>query len=123
MIESDLFTALSTPTVITALVGTRIYPVRLPPDPTLPAIHYKFVGGSSQATQDTLGSQRSRAEVSCWGATYSDAVTLRAAVVAALSQTSSGSIQLIQFLQNVDFDEPDTLDFRALCEFYLYSNL
>jgi len=107
---------------ITAICNNRISPVRLPTNATMPAIHFMFVGGSSQLTQDGQGTQRYRVEVSCWGNSYADAVTLRAAVVTTLNGYKANNL-FITFLQNIDFDDHETLQFRALAEFYLYSNM
>jgi Protein of unknown function (DUF3168) len=107
---------------ITALAVGGIYPTALPKDQSVwPAIHYLFVGGSSKATQDTYGSQRSRVEVNCWGTSYNDAVTLRHAVIAALAQYSANGV-FIQFIQPTDFFDYELLEFRAVAEFYVYSN-
>jgi len=121
MIELSVASILSTAPAISALVGSRVYPVTLPTDPTLPALDYKFVGGSSTATQDTYGTQRYRLEVNCWGNTYSDAVTLRAAVVATLSQYSADGV-FIAYLMPQDFFEDEILQYRAMAEFYVFAN-
>lgn len=121
MIETDFYTLLSSQAAVTDLCGSRIYPVVLPTGPTLPAIHYLFVGGSSQATQDTRGTQRYRVEVNSWGTTYGDAVTLRAAVVNSLDQYNQNGL-FIRFLQNTDFFDHDLLQYRAMAEFYVHSN-
>jgi hypothetical protein len=106
---------------ITALATGGIYPGALPKDATFPAIHYLFVGGSSNATQDTYGTQRYRVEVNAWGNSYNDAVTLRHAIVAALSQYSQNGVS-IRFIQPTDFFDHELLEFRAMAEFYVTSN-
>jgi hypothetical protein len=121
MIEESLFTLLSTAAQITALCGTRIYPAVLPEKAILPAIHYLFVGGSSQATNDTYGVQEYRVEVNCWGNSYNDAVTLRHAVIATLAQYRDANM-FIRFLMNRDLFEHDALQYRAIAEFYLTAN-
>jgi hypothetical protein len=105
----------------TALATGGIYPAALPKDATFPAIHYLFVGGSSKATQDTYGTQRYRVEVNAWGNSYSDAITLRHAIIAALSQYSANGI-FISFIQPADFFDHELLEFRAMAEFYISSN-
>lgn len=122
MVEQTLYTALSSSSAVTAICGTRIYPLVLPTEPTLPAIDYKFVAGANQPTMDTTGVQRYRVEVNCWGATYADAVNLRYAVVKALSGYQSGNTS-IQYLMPEDFFEPDLLQYRALAEFHVYDAL
>ena len=122
MVEQTLFTALTSSSAVTAICGTRIYPLLLPTEPTLPAIDYKFVGGANQPTMDTTGVQRYRVEINCWGATYAQAVTLRHAVIKALSGYQSDNTS-IQFLMPQDIFEPDLLQYRAVAEFYVYDAL
>lgn len=107
---------------ITALAVGGIYPAALPKDQTVwPAIHYLIVGGNSQSTQDTYGTQRQRVEVNCWGKSYSDAVTLRHTVTAELLAASTSSLS-VNFIQNMDLFDHELLEFRAIAEFYVTSN-
>jgi Protein of unknown function (DUF3168) len=121
MVELIFDAALRASSTVTTLATGGIYPVRLPTDATFPAIHYLFVGGSSKATQDSYGNQRYRVEVNSWGNSYQDAVTLRHAVIAALSQYSANGI-FISFVSLTDFDDHELLEFRAMAEFYIYDN-
>jgi hypothetical protein len=121
MIELTFSNLLFASASITAICGNRIYPVRLATDATMPAIHYMFVAGTSKPTFDGRGSQKYRVEVSCWGDSYNDAVTLRAAVVSALDQYVAPNLY-IQFLMNTDLDDHQTLQSRCLCEFYLFAD-
>lgn len=110
---------------IAALVGTRISPLVLPESPTLPAITYRTVGGSSKPTFTTAGQQRVRMEFNCWGAAALDAFNLRATLVAALNgytgTLSDGTnLQNAQRLQNVDYFDHDARIYRAMVEFYLF---
>jgi hypothetical protein len=122
MVESSFFTALTTASAVTAICGARIYPLVLPKDSTLPAIDYKFVGGSNTPTFDSMGIQRYRVEVNCWGNTYADAVNLRLAVVKALSGYTSSNMA-ITYLMPQDFFDPELLQVRALAEFYVSDSL
>jgi hypothetical protein len=108
-------------TSIAALATGGIYPAALPKDATFPAIHYLFVGGSSKATQDTFGTQRYLVEVNAWGDSYEDAVTLRHAIISALSQYSANGV-FISYIQPTDLFDHDLLEFRAMAEFYVTSN-
>jgi hypothetical protein len=121
MIESTLYSIITADPGITALIGTRAYPVILPTDPTLPAITYKLIGGSSRPTMDTSGMQQLRLEVDCWGATYNDAVTLRAAVFNALSEYFDPVANVyIQAIMPRDLFDSALLKFRAMYEFYVF---
>jgi hypothetical protein len=121
MIELIFDGLLRSSSAITTLATGGIYPAALPKDATFPAVHYLFVGGSSNATQDSFGSQRYRVEVNAWGNSYSDAVTLRHAIIATLSQYSQNGVS-ISFIQPTDFYMPDLLEFRCMSEFYVTSN-
>jgi hypothetical protein len=122
MIETALFTALSTASTVIALCGTRIYPLVLPKDPTLPAIDYKFVTGNNTPTMNTNGVQRYRVEVNCWGDTYLDAVSLRNAVVKALSGYRAGTMT-VEYLMPQDFFDDELLQYRAMAEFYVLDTM
>lgn len=108
------------PSSIYTLTNGRVYPLVLPKDPVFPAIHYSFVGGNSTSTFDTFGTQKQRLEVNCWGGSYSDAVTLRKAVVATLSQYNQAGV-FITFLSSTDFFDHEALSYRAMAEFYVFS--
>jgi hypothetical protein len=121
MIESTLYNIITADPGIAALITTRAYPVILPTDPTLPAISYLIVGGSSTPTMDTSGMQKTRLEVNCWGSTYSDAVTLRTAVRNALSEYFDPVANIyITCLQPRDLFDYELRQFRAIYEFYVF---
>lgn len=121
MIELTFDALLRASPAITSLATGGIYPAKLPTEATLPAIHYLLVGGSSKGTQDTYGSQKYRVEMNCWGNSYEDAVTLRHAVIATLSQYTADGM-FIQFLSPLDDFDHELLEFRAIAEFYIFSN-
>ena len=122
MIELKLAAVLTSAPPITALVGTRTYPVTLPTDPTLPALDYKIVGASTSPTFETSGLTKYRVEVNSWGNTYSDAVTLRDAVIGVLNGYQDANLT-INLIQPTDFFDSDLLQYRAMAEFYCWSPL
>jgi hypothetical protein len=132
MIESAFYSALSSAPAVAALVTTpangpapaalRIYPLLVPTDSQLPAIDYSFIGGSAQGSFDTRGIAKLRVECNCWGETYSDAVTLRAAVVEALGTYNDGTIS-IRYLMPHDFFDDVLLQYRACAEFYVMASI
>jgi hypothetical protein len=107
-------------TSVASLTGGRIYPVILPSEVILPAIHYLFVGGSSDPTFTTSGTQKYRVEINCWASTWGAAKALRAAVIHTLNGYQDGNTT-IQFLMNRDFYDHELLQFRAIAEFYILS--
>jgi hypothetical protein len=122
VIESTLYSVLSTAPRITAITSTRIHPLVIPEGSTLPAISYSIVGGAVKPTFSNNGTQRLRVELNCWGATYGDAITLRNAVVQSIDGYNEQGIS-IQYLMPQDFFDHELLQYRALVEFYLYASV
>jgi hypothetical protein len=122
MIEQSFYSVLSNAPLVSAIVGTRIYPLVVPTDSGLPAIDYAIIAGSAYATLTTTGWQKYRFEVNCWGNTYSDAVTLRNAVISSLNGHRDTAMS-IQLIQPQDFFDHDLLQYRAMVEFYVYFTL
>jgi hypothetical protein len=122
MVESALYTALSSAAIVTALASTRIYPLLVPTDSSLPAVDYSIVVGTSKGTFTTRGMGTYRVEVNCWGATYADAVNLRAAVSKALDGYTDGTIT-VRIIGPRDFFDYELLQYRAMVEFYVYAPL
>jgi hypothetical protein len=123
MIETALFTVLSTASAVTALAGTRIYPAVLPKNPTLPAAVYKFAGGANTPTMDTRGKQRSRLQIDCFGETYSDAVNLRKAIAQTLGGYVSAEFQSQVLTIGSDGFDEDLLQYVAILEVYVWFSL
>lgn len=59
---------------ISALVSTRVYPLKLPQPPTLEAITYERVSNGPQ--NGTTDIRESRWQINCWAETYSEAHAL-----------------------------------------------
>ncbi len=83
-IQERLYNYLRFDAGVAALVGTRVYPVRLPQQPTLPAITYQRVDGIPQYSHSGRSDLvQSRIQVSCWALTYAAVIDLVDAVKAA----------------------------------------
>ena len=120
MIETLIPQLLNASTAVTSLIGTRIYPVYLKNNATLPALDFKIISATPDPTFQTEGMTRYRVEINCWGNTYSDAVNLRAAVKASLNGFYDGHT-VVRFLSIQDFGEDTLLQYRALIEFYVFA--
>ncbi len=85
-IEEALYSYLSTYAGLAALVGTRIYPLVLPQNPTLPAITYQKVSRAGERAMSSPSPRvtRSRFQFSCWGTTYGSVKDVAAQLKAAL---------------------------------------
>jgi hypothetical protein len=125
MLETGIYSLLAGEATISALVATRITPVRLPIGSPMPALTYRIIGGVGEPTFDTSGMQRRRLQVDSFGDTHLQAAQLRAAVVKFLNGyrgiLSDGTVlQNADLLQPQDLDEQYSREFRCMVEFYLY---
>lgn len=87
-IEEGLYHFLTNNAGLVALVGTRVYPNRLPQSGTLPALTYQRIDSPRIATHDTAGASgtaRPRFQFDCWGATYATCKAVSDALRAALN--------------------------------------
>ena len=107
-IEEALYTRLSGHAGLTALVSTRIYPVKLPQNPVYPAVTYESRGGGAvqQSMGVTTGIRRPIFQIACFADTYDSACSVGAQVQAALSRyrATVGGIVIQDILET---DEPD----------------
>lgn len=98
--ETDLYSALTGNSGVTALVGTRIYPNRVPLGTVYPAIGYRMI------TSGLVGSnncQESRIQVDFFDTTYSGAKAVRDAVLSVVNGLSNYG-----YIQGPDIYEDDT---------------
>ena len=111
--EQAMFAALSGASAVTALVGTRIYPVTIPAGKSLPAITYFRVSGTPERRLNNGGSsgQRVRVQVDCWATTYAAAKSAAAAVQTAAIAAG------FAFVQDRDLHEEDLNIFRVSMDF------
>lgn len=112
MIRGALYTLLTGTSAVSAIVGTRIYPVVLPQKPTLPAITMQRIPGSRvRSTRGPSGLAQSRYQVDCWAATQTAAEEL-AGVVRAATDGYRGTVSEVRIggisvSGDRDFYEPD----------------
>ena len=71
---------------LTALIGARIYPQRVPTGAALPAVDFSFSGRSPEYDQDGLdGENEVTVDFSCNADTLGEAVTIAAQLYAAMN--------------------------------------
>lgn len=88
-IETGIYAVLTGDAGVSALVGTRIYPLVVPQDASLPAIAYQRVSGGPTYTQDgDANLTPARFQFTCLGSSYSQAKAVATAVRAAISGAS-----------------------------------
>ena len=108
-----------------AALGTRMYPLRLPQPPTLPAATYQRVAGTTQNTLDGPSALRGpRIRVDVWDETFGGARTVGDAVLIALDgfrgpagaeEIGGAFLALEQSLY-----EDDTELYRVMMEFHVW---
>lgn len=102
---------LATPNVA-ALVGVRVYPVKMPQRPTYPAVVYNRISGPREHSQDgSSGLAHPRFQLDCFAATYAGAKDLASKVRLALDgfRGSMGGVSGVDV--NAVFIEDDRDDY------------
>lgn len=97
-----------------ALVGSRVYPLRLPQGPTYPAVRYQVIGAPRTHlmgdTPDASQWVHSRVQVDCYAVTYAGAHALAFQVRMALSRWSGSAgglaVESVFLGAERDEDEP-----------------
>jgi N-acyl-L-homoserine lactone synthetase len=129
MIEDGLYSYLIARPAIKAIIGNRLYPDRLPQEPTLPALVYNNVGGAPvDHHSGPAVLESTRFQIDAFAKTSRDARMLIDAVRLALEsyRGSMGThrVDTILVLEHAvgDFDDiPD--DFRRMSEFMIWHSL
>jgi hypothetical protein len=84
-VEDFIFSRLTTTAAITAVVGTRVYRVKMPDNPVLPCITFQTVSGAVVESFDgDSGLSMPVIQVDCWGRTAKAAQDLALLVRGAL---------------------------------------
>lgn len=112
---------LAADTAVAAIVGTRIYPLSLPLNCTLPAI---TIHKASGAKDHVTGHGFPRYQISCWAGSFATVQDMETAVVDCLDRykgTASGNgIKQIAYLTSLDAMEETTgiyhipIDFKII---------
>lgn len=84
-VEAAVFGALTGSEALAALVGTRIYAIKLPQKPAYPAVTYrKLTGAPDYALDGPTGDVQASFTISLWAKTYEDTKTAAPAVKATM---------------------------------------
>lgn len=85
MIEHAIYSILSNDAGVTTLSSTRIYPVKLPQNATLPCVSYSVSEDAEDQTYDGQGTfQRVSVELDAWSDTHSEMLSLADAIKTAI---------------------------------------
>lgn len=120
-IAARLRGALSGNSGVTNLVSTRIYPLKLPQNPTYEAISYQRI--SNTPTNGNTDLRESRWQINCWADTYAESQALALAVKTALEEykdttATPGIKQAYVANEQDDYDE-DVKVFRTIVDVIL----
>lgn len=124
-LQTAIFAYLSADAQLTALVNTRIYPVRLPEKATIPAITYRRVSTNREETYgggtDTW--VRARVQFNCWGRSETEAADVGTALLILLSgyDGDMGGELLVSSstIDEFDFNDAPVKFFRHILDFRL----
>lgn len=85
-LETELRARLVADGTVAGLVGTRIYALILPQDPTLPAVTYQRISGPRlQSLDGAAGRGMARIQIDSWAGEYLDAQAVAAAIRGSLN--------------------------------------
>lgn len=117
-IEGELATLLMNGNAdLAALIGSRVYPLVLPKNPTLPAVVYQELRSTARAAADgDTGQRESRFQLSYWAGSFSAIKTGKRLLVDLLSGYGGGAVEEIMVDAMRDDFEADTGWYRQIVE-------
>ena len=84
MIEQGIVALLKATPAIAALIGTRVYPVMVPPDATYPCLSYTTMSKPPDVNMDRSANETKRFQFDCWSSSYGSVKALQSALHALL---------------------------------------
>lgn len=100
-----------------AIVGTRVYPLRLPQNPTYEAITYQRISNGPQNGSTEI--RESRWQINCWAQTYAEAHTLAGQVKAAFENWTDDNIKMAYVANEIDDDNDEVKVYRTIVDVML----
>jgi hypothetical protein len=127
MIETDLYSYLSTCIALIALVSTRIYPVQAPKEVATPYLVYFKVSPNRKYTHQGFANfQQPRIQISCYATRYITsgseigAKSLSQILISALEAWPGAErIQAVQVEDEKDLIDPDTNLYHVAVDFFV----
>jgi hypothetical protein len=119
MIQKDIYSALIGTPGVQMLVGSRVYPAKLPEKITLPAVAYQMsLDTAVNSLSGDSGLDIFRLEVACWATSYAGAQDVAKAVREAL--IDAPGFNLLTESQDDDQDL-DTMNYAVILVFSVWS--
>lgn len=114
---TTVYSRLTSYSGISALVGTRVYPLNLPQKPTYEAITYQRISNGPQNGSTTI--RESRWQISCWAETYAEAHALAVQVKTALEEWTANGIKMAYVVNEIDDYDDEAEVYRTLVDVIL----
>ena len=124
-IAADIVAFLLADSTLGGLIGTRLYPLKLPQDPTMPAITYQWISGARvHSTDGASGLSSPRIQFDCWALTYLEAEAVFEALRKRLDgfQGTAGAsrIQAAFFESERDLYDDEARLYRRSTDFFVW---
>jgi hypothetical protein len=117
-LEEQIFTVLTGDPDVGAIVGTKVYPKKIPQGISVPAIRYIRVSDPRLYSLSGMGSKTNpRMQIDCWAATYAVARDLAEKVIAAMNAATAFKIGAADVQ---DIDEGEEEDHRVSVDFSIW---
>jgi hypothetical protein len=117
-IADDIYSLLTNDAGVSALVSTRVYPMSLPQDGTLPAITYTQVSDNPQVNLDGENALRAnRYQFDCFSTTYTGAHALGEALKTAM-ETATAFTSIRESM--TDLYNNDPAQYRVSMDFSIW---
>ncbi len=105
---------------VAALVGPRVYPLRIAQGASMPAIAYQRVSASrAQSLRGPTGLANPRIQVTCWGDSYKSAKDVATQVRLALDGFTEGDVSAL-LVGERDLQDPDGLRSGVALDFSVW---
>ncbi len=102
---------------VSALIGTRVYPVILPDDPTLPGATYQRASAvRDYTTTGAVSLSRIRLQIDCWALSYAEVKQLDAATRSCL-EFFTGTLPDGTYVDSITIDSSQDL-FESDARYY-----
>jgi hypothetical protein len=120
LVDAKLYTVLSTTAGVTALVGNRIYPDKLPQTPVYPAVVYQGIAGARENHLRGYASlENPLMQIDAWATTKAGAATLTAAIITAVCAATTFAAIVPNVPQYIWDDEVEK--YRCIIEFSIWN--
>ena len=117
-LEERIYSALAADAAVSALAGTRVYPVILPQGATFPAVTFSAVGGNPNNTLEGQSNLlNTRVQFDSWGQSPATVKSLADAVEAAIAGASGFTALPMPQIDGFD-SEPEL--FRVIQDFSVF---